>query len=175
MNPSNDLRRGRTCVFIRHPSVRNALWGSRLLSPSYFAGAYGGASLGCHPNAYRKARVSSGLRARFIPALKDRVFSRPGINLGSITFWTNFWSELIYKKWGRCDSNTRNPKVGDLQSPAIAAMRHPRKKMKGKGECWQKDLNPQPSAYKADALPLSYASKVIERYIKFEYLHSTEL
>ena len=27
----------------------------------------------------------------------------------------------------------------------------------GKG-CWRKDLNPQPSAYKADALPLSYTS-----------------
>lgn len=26
------------------------------------------------------------------------------------------------------------------------------------GICWRKDLNPQPSAYKADALPLSYTS-----------------
>ena len=25
----------------------------------------------------------------------------------------------------------------------------------GEKECWLKDLNPQPSAYKADALPLS--------------------
>lgn len=57
--------------------------------------------------------------------------------------------------WGRCDSNTRSPKTGDLQSPAIAAMRHPQELGKG---CWRKDLNPQPSAYKADALPLSYTS-----------------
>ena len=28
---------------------------------------------------------------------------------------------------GAVDSNTRRPKTGDLQSPAIAAMRHPRK------------------------------------------------
>lgn len=28
--------------------------------------------------------------------------------------------------WGRADSNRRTPKRGDLQSPAIAAMRHPR-------------------------------------------------
>lgn len=27
--------------------------------------------------------------------------------------------------WGRVDSNHRRPKSGDLQSPAIAAMRHP--------------------------------------------------
>ena len=31
----------------------------------------------------------------------------------------------------------------------------PPKRRKG---CWRKDLNPQPSAYKADALPLSYTS-----------------
>ncbi len=51
-------------------------------------------------------------------------------------------------KWGRCDSNTRNPKVGDLQSPAIATMRHPPK------ICWRKELNPQPSDYKSGALPI---------------------
>lgn len=63
------------------------------------------------------------------------------------------------KGWGRLDSNQRKPKLGDLQSPAIATMRHPLKR-KGtkKKKCWQKDLNPQPSAYKADALPLSYTS-----------------
>lgn len=30
-------------------------------------------------------------------------------------------------EWGRLDSNQRRPKSGDLQSPAIAAMRHPRR------------------------------------------------
>jgi hypothetical protein len=40
-------------------------------------------------------------------------------------------------EWGRADSNRRNPKVRDLQSLAIAAMRHPlrigQKKMLEKG------------------------------------------
>ena len=49
--------------------------------------------------------------------------------------------------WGRLDSNQRSPKTRDLQSLAIAAMRHPR-------ECWRKDLNPQPSDYKSGALPI---------------------
>lgn len=35
--------------------------------------------------------------------------------------------------------------------------------------CWRKDLNPQPSAYKADALPLSYTSRnkkwIYSRYV----------
>ncbi len=30
------------------------------------------------------------------------------------------------EEWGRADSNRRKPKLGDLQSPAIATMRHPR-------------------------------------------------
>ncbi len=36
----------------------------------------------------------------------------------------------IYRRdeWGRPDSNWRRPKSGDLQSPAIAAMRHPRER-----------------------------------------------
>ncbi len=34
------------------------------------------------------------------------------------------------KSWGRCDSNTRRPKSRDLQSLAIATMRHPRKGQK---------------------------------------------
>ena len=33
-----------------------------------------------------------------------------------------------------------------------------RKKCVESKGCWRKDLNPQPSAYKADALPLSYTS-----------------
>ena len=53
--------------------------------------------------------------------------------------------------WGRCDSNTRSPKTGDLQSPAIAAMRHPHEMGKS---CWRKELNPQPSDYKSGALPI---------------------
>ena len=54
------------------------------------------------------------------------------------------------EEWGRADSNRRKPKLGDLQSPAIAAMRHPRL---GKF-CWRKELNPQPSDYKSGALPI---------------------
>ena len=40
----------------------------------------------------------------------------------------------------------------DLQSIAIAAMRHPLKWEKK--FCWRKDLNPQPSDYKSGALPV---------------------
>ncbi len=58
-------------------------------------------------------------------------------------------------KWGRLDSNQRSRETRDLQSLAIAAMRHPQKMGK---RCWRKELNPQPIAYKAIALPLSYAS-----------------
>ncbi|MBS0585533.1 MAG: transposase [Verrucomicrobia bacterium] len=42
MNLSNDLRRGRNCVFLMHV---HSLWGDSLWSPSYFAGACDGASL----------------------------------------------------------------------------------------------------------------------------------
>ena len=62
----------------------------------------------------------------------------------------------LYDDWGRADSNRRTPKRGDLQSPAIAAMRHPQM---WERECWRKELNPQPSDYKSGALPLSYASE----------------
>lgn len=34
---------------------------------------------------------------------------------------------IFFEIWGRCDSNTRRPKSRDLQSLAIAAMRHPQK------------------------------------------------
>lgn len=54
------------------------------------------------------------------------------------------------EEWGRVDSNHRRPKSGDLQSPAIAAMRHPPKNR----VCWRKELNPQPSDYKSGALPI---------------------
>lgn len=75
------------------------------------------------------------------------------------TIWS-FWGNLkkaiflafFIGKWGWLDSNQRKPKSRDLQSLAIAAMRHPRM-------CWRKDLNPQPPDYKSDALPLSYTSK----------------
>ena len=49
-------------------------------------------------------------------------------NLGWI-----FDDYFIYKNWGRADSNRRKPKPGDLQSPAIATMRHPQRVMLAKG------------------------------------------
>ena len=41
------------------------------------------------------------------------------------TFLQELSAKFVYEKWGRLDSNQRNPKVRDLQSLAIAAMRHP--------------------------------------------------
>ena len=64
-------------------------------------------------------------------------------------FRSDFLIDFVYENWGRLDSNQRRPKSGDLQSPAIAAMRHP-----PKTHCWRKDLNPQPSDYKSGALPV---------------------
>src|SRR3990167_4755714 len=74
-----------------------------------------------------------------------------------------FTKPLFVFYWGRLDSNQRRPKPGDLQSPAIATMRHPPRwanKALLKNRCWRKELNPQPSDYKSGALPLSYASEV---------------
>ena len=42
-------------------------------------------------------------------------------------FRSDFLGDFVYENWGRVDSNHRRPKSGDLQSPAIATMRHPRK------------------------------------------------
>ena len=45
-----------------------------------------------------------------------------------------FFKDDVVYDWGRLDSNQRNPKVRDLQSLAIAAMRHPREMEKDAGE-----------------------------------------
>lgn len=47
-------------------------------------------------------------------------------------FVAHFRNDFVYEKWGRADSNRRNPKVRDLQSLAIAAMRHPRQRREEK-------------------------------------------
>ena len=58
--------------------------------------------------ALKKQKNAPALPREFtIPTQKqDRMLDRP-------------------KEWGRLDSNQRKPKLGDLQSPAIATMRHP--------------------------------------------------
>ncbi len=49
----------------------------------------------------------------------------------------------------------------DLQSIAIAAMRHP-----PWGEnCWRKELNPQPSDYKSGALPIELLQQIGDVFI----------
>ena len=87
--------------------------------------------------------------------LLDVVFQNLEHKDGSLSLSVRepFFTMMEFKKrpeeWGRPDSNWRRPKSMDLQSIAIAAMRHPLK-----GICWRKDLNPQPSDYKSDALPI---------------------
>jgi hypothetical protein len=56
--------------------------------------------------------------------------------------------KLSRYSWGWLDSNQRIPKESDLQSDAIGHYATPPK------GCWRKDLNPQPSDYKSDALPV---------------------
>ncbi len=53
--------------------------------------------------------------------------------------------------WTRTNEDRSRGIYSPLQLPLCDTPR----KRKG---CWRKDLNPQPSAYKADALPLSYTS-----------------
>ena len=63
--------------------------------------------------------------------LLDLVFQNLQLKDGSLSFSVRepFLTMLDFKNrpkgWGRLDSNQRTPKRGDLQSPAIAAMRHP--------------------------------------------------
>ena len=102
--------------------------------------------------------------------LLDLVFQNLQLKGGSLSVSVRepFLTMLDFKnrpeEWGRPDSNWRRPKSGDLQSPAIAAMRHPRKWEKRREFskisrlpsriCWRKELNPQPSDYKSGALPI---------------------
>ncbi len=71
--------------------------------------------------------------------LLDLAFQNLQLKDGSLSISVRepFRTMMDYKdrpgEWGRLDSNQRTPKRGDLQSPAIAAMRHPRKKI-GAGE-----------------------------------------
>ena len=51
----------------------------------------------------------------------------------------------------------------DLQSIAIATMRHPLREVKE--ICWRKDLNPQPSDYKSGALPIELLQQIGEIFI----------
>lgn len=55
--------------------------------------------------------------------------------------------------WTRTSEVRRRGIYSPLQLPLCDTPEESREKV-----CWQKDLNPQPSAYKADALPLSYTS-----------------
>ena len=50
-----------------------------------------------------------------------------------------------------------------------------RKKCVESKGCWRKDLNPQPSAYKADALPLSYTSTEMKKSNTVSFLISRNL
>ena len=50
--------------------------------------------------------------------------------LTRIFFWLAIeCKSLIIREWGRPDSNWRRPKSRDLQSLAIATMRHPRRRL----------------------------------------------
>lgn len=65
--------------------------------------------------------------------LLDLVFQNLQLKDGSLSFSVRepFLTMMDFKnrpkEWGRLDSNQRRPKPGDLQSPAIAAMRHPQR------------------------------------------------
>ena len=74
--------------------------------------------------------------------LLDLVFQNLQLKDGSLSVSVRepFLTMLDFKnrpgEWGRADSNRRTPKRGDLQSPAIATMRHPQdweKKLLAKG------------------------------------------
>lgn len=68
--------------------------------------------------------------------LLDLVFQNLKLKDGSLSLSVRepFLTMMEFKKrpeeWGRLDSNQRRPKSRDLQSLAIAAMRHPQKEKK---------------------------------------------
>ncbi len=71
--------------------------------------------------------------------LLNLVFQNLELEDGSLSLSVreSFLTMIEFKKrpeeWGRLDSNQRRPKSRDLQSLAIATMRHPRKEMLAKG------------------------------------------
>ena len=104
--------------------------------------------------------------------LLDLVFQNLELKDGSLLLSVRepFLTIREFKKrpeeWGRPDSNWRRPKSMDLQSIAIATMRHPQR---GK-ICWRKELNPQPSDYKSGALPIELLQQRILFFIKSHVL-----
>src|SRR5579872_4211933 len=111
----------RCCIFgdpgwLAPPPIKKAPFFMELFCP-FFIG--GGRTPGFPPV---RALHGASLRVR----TRAKQLARSAPNKKSSIFYGAF---LSFFYWGRADSNRRNPKVRDLQSLAIAAMRHPQNRI----------------------------------------------